>query len=114
MLSRKDFANLKAELERITLEGNKLRDAYRADVQRVQAGVRLDINLEKGRVKDEVGLLEEKVKHADSRIDVAVEVLKERMDVIQQEMTTAITRMYRLDFSERHGSRCYYTKRWML
>ena len=62
----------------------------RGEIQKVHAGTRLDVNLEKGRVGDEREVLERKVKEADQRIDREVELLVGRLNVIKGEMTTTI------------------------
>ena len=56
-LGKKDFAVLKGELDKIIADLDRLKTASRDDISRAHGGVRLDINLEKARIKDEsVGL----------------------------------------------------------
>lgn len=92
LLGKKDFAVLKTDLERISADVNKMKDGMRDELSKVHAGVRLDINLEKGRVKDEAGLLEQKVVQANSKIHEEGANLKQRLDIIRHEMTQAIVR----------------------
>lgn len=46
---RTDFMNLKAENERLLGDIEKLKQKLREEISRTQAGVRLDLNLEKVR-----------------------------------------------------------------
>lgn len=96
LLGKKDFAILKMELERIIQDVVKLKEGMRGEIGRVLAGVRLDINLEKGRVKDEVAILESKVQSASERIDREVEELRQRLKTIDKDITTTIIRKYDL------------------
>lgn len=47
---RTDFVNLKAENERLLGDIERLKQKLREEISRTQAGVRLDLNLEKVRV----------------------------------------------------------------
>jgi hypothetical protein len=58
VLERNDFAAIKADNERLSIETEKLAQMLREDVQRLQAGTRLDINLDRGRIFDETAELE--------------------------------------------------------
>ena len=48
MMERNDLAAMKAENDRIMSDIEKLRQHLKEEVSRIQAGVRLDLNLEKG------------------------------------------------------------------
>ncbi len=52
-LGRKDLAILKSELDRIVKEAERMKTSLKDDVSRAHGGVRLDINLERARIKDE-------------------------------------------------------------
>lgn len=67
LLEKNDFALLKQENERIAGEVEKLKSKMREDLQRFQAGVRLDMNLDKGRVRDEQSVLQLQIKEAVRR-----------------------------------------------
>lgn len=49
---RTDFMNLKAENERLLGDIEKLKQRLREEISRTQAGVRLDLNLEKVRLRE--------------------------------------------------------------
>ena len=47
-MERNDLATLKAENDRLMTDLEKLKQRLREEITRTQAGVRLDLNLEKG------------------------------------------------------------------
>jgi hypothetical protein len=68
MLQKSDFAALKADNERLT-----------QDMDKLQAGVRLDLSLEKGRVRDEAQQHELKIQEVDNRINTEILVMQSNM-----------------------------------
>ena len=48
MLERSDFVLMKSENERLMADVEKLKQRLREEITRTTAGVRLDLNLEKG------------------------------------------------------------------
>ncbi|KAI5783540.1 hypothetical protein EDC01DRAFT_210308 [Geopyxis carbonaria] len=82
-----DFAKLRSELsalhgselgpirsdqERLSSEISRLGARLREEVQRAQSSVKLDLNLEKGRIREESSVHELKVKETDTRIEKEV------------------------------------------
>lgn len=53
---------MRNENDRLLSEVEKLKNALREQITRTQAGVRLDLNLEKGRIRDEASVHELKIK----------------------------------------------------
>jgi hypothetical protein len=51
-MERNDLATLKAENDRLMADLEKLKQRLREEITRTQAGVRLDLNLEKGKSND--------------------------------------------------------------
>ena len=47
-MEKNDLATMKAESDRLAADLERLRQRFREDIMRTQAGVRLDLNLEKG------------------------------------------------------------------
>jgi hypothetical protein len=93
-----DFAQLRSELlaadssestvtrashERLTGELAKLNGRLRDEVQRTLASVRLDLNLEKGRIREEANAQELKIKETEMRIEQEVAVLRERLEQVK-------------------------------
>ena len=48
VMEKNDLATMKAESDRLASDLERLRQRFREDIMRTQAGVRLDLNLEKG------------------------------------------------------------------
>jgi Protein of unknown function (DUF1640) len=68
-LDKNEFTSTKNEHDRLTVEIEKLRQKFREEVSKIQASVRLDLNLEKGRIRDESSVHELKIKETDNRIE---------------------------------------------
>jgi hypothetical protein len=57
------------EHDRIAAEIEKLKQKFKEEISKIQASVRLDLNLEKGRIRDESSVHELKIKETDNRIE---------------------------------------------
>lgn len=68
--------NLKAENERLLGDIERLKQKLREEISRTQAGVRLDLNLEKGRIRDEMSTRESKLTEVDTRIENEIGLLR--------------------------------------
>lgn len=75
-MEKNDFALLKAENDRLVHDIEKLKQRLREEIARTQAGVRLDLNLEKGRMREDVGGQELKIKEVDARIEQEIANLR--------------------------------------
>jgi len=71
-----DLTMIKAENDRLLTDIEKLRHRLREEISRTQAGVRLDLNLEKGRIRDEASRQELKMKEVDTRIEQEIAGLR--------------------------------------
>ncbi|KAK5112975.1 hypothetical protein LTR62_003797 [Meristemomyces frigidus] len=93
-----DFAKLRSELlsadtsestltrashERLTNDLVKLNNRLRDETQRTQASVRLDLNLEKGRIREEANSQELKIKETETRIEQESAALRERLEAVK-------------------------------
>jgi len=67
---------IKAENDRLLTDIEKLRQRLREEISRTQAGVRLDLNLEKGRIREEASRQELKMKEVDTRIEQEIAGLR--------------------------------------
>lgn len=76
LLESQDFALMRTENERLLSEVEKLKQSLKEQIVRTQAGVRLDLNLEKGRIRDEASLHELKIKEVDTRIESEIAGLR--------------------------------------
>ncbi|KAI8998334.1 hypothetical protein BC832DRAFT_594944 [Gaertneriomyces semiglobifer] len=86
MLENNEFALLRSDIGRLNAEVEKFRTRMVEDVRRVQSNVRLELSLEKGRIRDEQSAQELKIKEADSKIDTEVSTLRTQMETIQWEL----------------------------
>ncbi|KAL7004038.1 Protein fmp32, mitochondrial [Cystobasidiomycetes sp. EMM_F5] len=80
LLEKQDFAELKAENERLMNEVERLKQRLREEVGRTQAGVRLDLNLEKGRLRDELSMRDSKIKETETRIEGEIAMIRGSME----------------------------------
>ncbi|CAI6077904.1 unnamed protein product [Clonostachys chloroleuca] len=93
-----DFAKLRSELlsadstesnttrithERLANEIAKLSSRLRDEIGRTQASVRLDLNLEKGRIREEAVGQELKLKETETRIEQEVAALREKLEQVK-------------------------------
>ncbi|RYP10874.1 hypothetical protein DL765_007974 [Monosporascus sp. GIB2] len=93
-----DFAKLRSELlsadntesnttraahERLTNDITKLNNRLRDEIGRTQASVRLDLNLEKGRIREETVSQELKVKETETKIEQELAALREKLEQVK-------------------------------
>lgn len=93
-----DFTKLRSELlaqdsndtsvtlashERLSNDLAKLNSRLRDEINRAQASVKLDLNLEKGRIREEAKSQELKIKETETRIEQEVASLKERTEGVK-------------------------------
>jgi len=75
-MEKNDLAMIKAENDRLMNDVEKLKQRLREEITRTQAGVRLDLNLEKGRMREETSGQELKIKEVDTRIEQEIAGLR--------------------------------------
>lgn len=68
-LDKSEFTNLKKEQEELRANITNLQNRLREDITKSLAGVRLDLNLEKGRIREESSIHELKIEDTYTRID---------------------------------------------
>lgn len=93
-----DFAKLRSELlsadstesnttraahERLTNDITKLNSRLRDEIGRTTASVRLDLNLEKGRIRDEAATQELKIKETEGKIEQELAGLREKLEQVK-------------------------------
>lgn len=106
---------VKAENDRLVTDIEKLKQRLREEITRTQAGVRLDLNLEKGRMREESSKQELKMKEVDTRIEQEIAALRTSIQA-----SKATTLQYLVGFgacSMCHRSPCAQTEcisHWLL
>jgi hypothetical protein len=78
-----DVDDVKQANELLRSEIEKLKKALSEEIVRSHAGVRLDINLEKGRIRDEGMQLQGHLKNTDDRIEREIRTLRKHMEGIK-------------------------------
>ncbi|OBZ66387.1 Protein FMP32, mitochondrial [Grifola frondosa] len=81
LMEKNELAMIKAENDRLVTDIEKLKQRLREEITRTQAGVRLDLNLEKGRMREESSKQELKIKEVDTRIEQEIAALRTSIQV---------------------------------
>ncbi|KAK9449864.1 uncharacterized protein V1518DRAFT_414895 [Limtongia smithiae] len=82
-LDKTDSAQVKNEHERILRDMEKLQVQLKEEVAKTQANVRLDLNLEKGRIREEGAVHELKIKETDTRIDSELANVRTQLETVK-------------------------------
>ncbi|KAF5336062.1 hypothetical protein D9611_006253 [Ephemerocybe angulata] len=93
LMEKNDLAMIKAENDRLSADIEKLKQRLREEIMRTQAGVRLDLNLEKGRMREESSGQELKIKEVDTRIEQEIAGLRTSI-----QSSKAVTLQYLVGF----------------
>lgn len=83
VLEKSDFNLIKSETDRLGSELEKLRDLLREEIGRALAGVRLDLNLERGRLRDEASMQEIRIKEAEAKVAMELETLRTQLEAVK-------------------------------
>ena len=86
LVEKNDMALIRSDLARLNSELQKSKIRILEDLRRLQSDVRLDLSLEKGRVRDEQVSQQLKIKEAESLIETEVSHLKTQMETIKWEV----------------------------
>jgi len=79
-LDKADFGRINDELERLKTDVEKSRQQFKETVAKTRANVRLDLNLEKGRVREESAGHELKLQELNARIDQELSNFKTQIE----------------------------------
>ncbi|KAI7863985.1 hypothetical protein BDF14DRAFT_1884716 [Spinellus fusiger] len=82
-MEKREVEEAKMANERLKSDLDKLRKLLQEEITRSQAGVRLDLSLEKGRIRDEMTGQHEKLRSTDEKIEGEVLELKRHMEAIK-------------------------------
>ncbi|GBC03462.1 hypothetical protein RclHR1_05130014 [Rhizophagus clarus] len=86
VVERSDFNMLKIENERLLTEIDKLKQKLNEEIKKTQGGVKLDINLEKGRIREETSSLELELTKTGTRIESEIAALRTQMETIKAQI----------------------------
>ncbi|KAF5349336.1 hypothetical protein D9758_011751 [Tetrapyrgos nigripes] len=76
LMEKNDLAMIKAENDRLVHDVEKLKQQLREQITRTMGGVRLDMNLEKGKLGEQATEQELKLKEAESKIEQEIAALR--------------------------------------
>ncbi|EMR10945.1 hypothetical protein PNEG_01090 [Pneumocystis murina B123] len=82
-LEKNDLTSTRQEYDRILADLEKLKRIFREEINHTLANVRLDLNLEKGRIRDEYTAHELKIKETDTRIENEINNIKTQAETIK-------------------------------
>lgn len=83
MIDRSDFNSIKNENERLRSELEKMRIKFKEEINKSLSSVRLDLSLEKGRIREESSIYDLKIKETDTRINQEIYNLKVQIDSVK-------------------------------
>ncbi|KAF8422844.1 hypothetical protein EV426DRAFT_633282 [Tirmania nivea] len=78
-----EYQATRAEYERLSSEIAKLNSRLREEIIRAQNSVKLDLNLEKGRIREEASVHELKIKETDTRIETEVGMIRGTLETVK-------------------------------
>jgi hypothetical protein len=79
-LDKTEVTRVTQEHERLETDLEKLRQRFKEQIAKARANVRLDLNLEKGRIREESAVHELKIKETDTRIDQELANFKSQIE----------------------------------
>lgn len=83
---RLEFMSLKKEQETLRTDLTSLKNRLKEDITKYQAGVRLDLNLEKGRIREESAIHELKIEDTYTRIDEEVANMQMQIKLVKTQV----------------------------
>lgn len=86
-LDKSEFTNLKKEQEQLRTNLTNLNNRMREEITKSLAGVRLDLNLEKGRIREEGSVHELKVEETYTRIDEEIANVQLQIKSVRTQVT---------------------------
>lgn len=83
---RSEFHNIQNEYERVRNDLDKLRNKLREEITKANAGFKLDLSLEKGRIREESSHHDMQIKDIDTRIDQEVTNMRMQIDSVKTQV----------------------------
>lgn len=85
-LQEHSFQTLQREADRLRTDIDKMRSELRYEIDKVTAGQRLDLNLEKGRIRDELATQNQETGNLTSRLDREINNLKTQLEAAKYDV----------------------------
>ncbi|GMG56188.1 unnamed protein product [Ambrosiozyma monospora] len=86
LIDRSEFNSLRNEHERLRGDLEKMRTRFKDEINKSLSSVRLDLNLEKGRIREESSIYDLKIKETDTRIDQEIYNLKVQIESVKTQV----------------------------
>lgn len=83
---RNEFHNIQNEYERVRSDLEKMRSKLKEEITKANAGFKLDLSLEKGRIREESSHHDLQIKEIDTRIDHEVANMKMQIDSVKTQV----------------------------
>lgn len=92
--SRTDIENMQSEMksvqqnvnEKLTSDIEKMRSEVRYEIDKVTAGQRLDLNLEKGRIRDELATQNQETSNLTNKLDREIHALRAHLEAAKYDV----------------------------
>ncbi|ORY85555.1 DUF1640-domain-containing protein [Protomyces lactucae-debilis] len=85
-LEKNDHSLVKSDQDRIISDLEKLKQRLKEEIAKTQANVRLDLNLEKGRIREESSIHELKIRETDTKIDTEIANIRTQLETVKFQM----------------------------
>ncbi|KAJ0964241.1 hypothetical protein J5N97_029363 [Dioscorea zingiberensis] len=80
------FSMLQRETENLRVDIEKMRSELRHEIDKVTAGQRLDLNLERGRIRDELTKQNAETTHLTAKLDKEIHALKAQVEAAKYDV----------------------------
>lgn len=80
------FATLQRETERLRTDIEKMRSELRYEIDKVTAGQRLDLNLERGRIREELAAQSSETTNLTNKLDREIHTLKTQLEAAKYDV----------------------------
>lgn len=83
MIDKSEFNSLRNEQERMQNDLEKMSTKFKEEINKSLSSVRLDLSLERGRIREESSIYDLKIKETDTKINQEIYNLKVQIDSVQ-------------------------------
>jgi chaperonin cofactor prefoldin len=80
------FATLQRETERLRTDIDKMRSELRYEIDKVTSGQRLDLNLERGRIREELATQSSETSNLTNKLDREIHTLKTQLEAAKYDV----------------------------
>lgn len=92
--AQNDFTLIRSDLNRVQIDMDKLKRRMSDEIRKIEASVRLDLAVEKSRLRDDLSLQELKIRDSASKIDSEVSQVRTNLETIKWEMLRTLIPLF--------------------